>query len=111
MLHILEEEVSLDTLIGQKFQVVVLYFTATWCGPCKMIWPKVQELSKNQLYKDSILFIKIDVDEFEDLSSECDVNSMPTFQFYRQDQKEKFDILEGANELELTTKCTSALLN
>lgn len=106
MLHILEEEVSLDTLVAQKFPVIVLYFTATWCNPCKMIWPKVRELSNK--HKNSILFVKIDVDEFEDLSSECDVNSMPTFQFYRQNEKEKYDILEGANESELCSKCITA---
>ena len=92
MLHILEEEVSLDTLVSQKFPVIVLYFTATWCGPCKMIWPVVQELSNK--YKDSILFVKIDVDEFEDLCTECDVNSMPTFQFFIKNEKKKYDILE-----------------
>ena len=107
MLHILQEEVSLDTLVSQEFPIIVLYFTATWCGPCKMIWPKVQELSN--VYKESILFVKIDVDEFEDLSSFCNVTSMPTFQFFRRNEKNKFDILNGANQAELLNKCESAI--
>lgn len=109
MLHILQDEVSLDTLVSQEFPVIVLYFTATWCGPCKMIWPKVQELSN--VYKDSILFVKIDVDEFEDLCTDCEVSSMPTFQFFKRNKKTMFDILNGADQEELIKKCESAINN
>ena len=109
MLHILQEETSFDKLIGKDNPIIVFYFTATWCMPCKMVWPKVQKLSKE--YENYILFIKIDVDDFNDLSTFCDVTCMPTFQFYRQGEKNKFDSLEGANEQELEMKCRNALSN
>ena len=41
---------------------VVVDFTATWCGPCRMIGPYFEELSNGY---DSIIFLKVDVDEVE----------------------------------------------
>ena len=109
MLYILNQETSFDILIGQSFELIVLYFTAEWCGPCKLIWPEVQKISEKN--PNSILFIKIDVDEFEDLSSSCDVSCMPTFQFYRRNQKDKIDILEVSSKEELINKCRSHIQN
>lgn len=37
-------------------------FTATWCGPCRMIGPYFEELSNGY---DSVIFLKVDVDEVE----------------------------------------------
>jgi len=56
----------------------VLYFTASWCPPCKMIAPVFSKLSAE--YKD-ILFVKIDVDECGDVASEHSIQSVPTFEF------------------------------
>ena len=41
---------------------VIVDFTATWCGPCRMIGPYFEELSNGY---DSIIFLKVDVDEVE----------------------------------------------
>lgn len=56
----------------------VLYFTASWCPPCKMIAPVFSKLSAE--YKD-ILFVKIDIDEYGDVASEHSIQSVPTFEF------------------------------
>ena len=54
MLHILEDQnLTLEDILGQKFENIILYFTATWCGPCKLISPVVQELSDDPEYKDN----------------------------------------------------------
>jgi thioredoxin len=58
----------------------VLWFTASWCGPCKMITPTVEELSKQ--FKD-VQFLKVDIDEHADLSEEAMVTSVPTFKFFK----------------------------
>ncbi|KAJ1967160.1 hypothetical protein IWQ62_002029 [Dispira parvispora] len=61
--------------------IVVVYFTATWCGPCRMISPVVDSLAKE--YPD-ICFVKVDVDKHSELSSEFGVRAMPTFKFVKK---------------------------
>lgn len=69
---------------------IVVDFTATWCGPCKQIAPFFEELSAKQECKD-VLFVKVDVDEAEELSTMCKVSAMPTFQaFYNKKKVQEF---------------------
>ncbi|NP_001281155.1 thioredoxin [Cynoglossus semilaevis] len=65
-------------------KLVVVDFTATWCQPCKNISPVFEELA-NQ-YK-NVVFLKVDVDEADDVSTECEINCMPTFLFYRNEKR------------------------
>jgi thioredoxin 1 len=73
--------------------LVIIDFTATWCGPCKMIAPIYEKLSQEF---PSVVFTKIDVDANEEATAECGVQAMPTFQFYKGGQK--VGELQGANE-------------
>ncbi|KAI9224484.1 thioredoxin [Blastocladiella britannica] len=77
---------------------VVAYFSATWCGPCKMIAPKVDEFAKQY---PGTTFIKIDVDELEELAQQAGVSAMPTFQLYKDGSKVGEVI--GANPAKLGT--------
>ncbi len=54
----------------------LLFFTALWCGPCKMMDPILEEL-KNK-YAGKILFQKIDVDEHPDTAARNGIQSVPT---------------------------------
>eukprot|EP00099_Drosophila_melanogaster_P021489 NP_648717.1 uncharacterized protein Dmel_CG13473 [Drosophila melanogaster] len=56
---------------------VLVEFFATWCGPCAMIGPRLEQLASD--YFGRMLVLKIDVDENEDLAVQYEVNSMPTF--------------------------------
>jgi len=56
----------------------VLYFTATWCPPCKAIAPVFEKLSGSNL---DTTFLKIDIDQFADAASEYNIRSVPTFIF------------------------------
>jgi len=55
---------------------VLVDFYATWCGPCKMAEPVLEELSEE--YKDKVSFVKIDVDANQAISQKYGVMSIPT---------------------------------
>uniref|UniRef100_A0A8D9B3L8 Thioredoxin n=1 Tax=Cacopsylla melanoneura TaxID=428564 RepID=A0A8D9B3L8_9HEMI len=73
-------------------KLIVIDFYATWCGPCKQIAPKIEELAAE--YQD-VVFLKVDVDENEDIAMEYDISSMPTFVFVKN--SEKVEQFSGAN--------------
>ena len=58
-----------------KNGLVLIDFYAVWCGPCKMMHPIVEEISKQ--YPD-LKIIKIDVDKHEELSRQYSIMSIPT---------------------------------
>ncbi|PRP88338.1 hypothetical protein PROFUN_03252 [Planoprotostelium fungivorum] len=76
--------------------LVVAYFTATWCGPCKMISPKFSQLADQHT---DVVFLKIDVDEAQEIARDRGVKAMPTFQFYRNG--DKLGEFTGANPSQL----------
>ncbi|KAM4565526.1 thioredoxin b [Fundulus diaphanus] len=82
-------------------KLVVVDFTATWCGPCKQIAPEFVKLSE-QPENQNVIFLKVDVDDAQDVSQECKISCMPTFQFYKLEQK-VFEF-SGANLTTLKSK-------
>jgi thioredoxin 1 len=56
----------------------VLYFTASWCPPCKAIAPVFETLSKQS---PNISFLKIDVDNLSETAQKYNIRSVPTFVF------------------------------
>lgn len=60
---------------------VVVDFWATWCGPCKMIAPFVEELAEE--YKNQVIIGKCDVDENSDLPAQFRVRNIPTVIFLK----------------------------
>jgi thioredoxin 1 len=81
---------------GSKSNLVLLDCFATWCGPCKMIAPKISSMSQEEKYKDSVDFYKIDVDEVPDVAQELGIRAMPTFMLFKDG--EKVEEIVGANE-------------
>jgi thioredoxin 1 len=79
--------------------VSVVDFYATWCGPCRVIAPKVVEFSKRYV---NATYLKVDVDELADLAQEYGIRAMPTFMIFKDGQK--VDELIGANPVKLEEK-------
>ncbi|KAE8632684.1 hypothetical protein XENTR_v10001632 [Xenopus tropicalis] len=63
---------------GEK--LVVIDFTAKWCGPCQRIAPDFEKLSTE--FPDIVLY-KVDVDDASDVAQVCGISSMPTFIFFK----------------------------
>lgn len=65
--------------------LVVIDFWAAWCGPCRMISPTVEELSKE--YSGKIKVLKLNTDENSDVASRYQVMGIPTIMFFKDGMK------------------------
>lgn len=68
-----------DIIKSEKLTLVDFY--ATWCGPCKMMHPVLEQLKED--LGDSIRIIKIDVDKNEAISTQYRIMSVPTFMLFK----------------------------
>lgn len=71
---------SFQKEVVEQEGVTFVDFFAEWCGPCRMVGPIIEELSKER--KD-IKFVKVNVDQSPDLSSEYSISSIPTFVIFK----------------------------
>ena len=61
-------------------KLTVVDFFANWCGPCKMLAPVFASVEND--YSDKANFIKLDIDQLNEVSSQYDVQSIPTIIFF-----------------------------
>ncbi|XP_004237020.1 thioredoxin H4-like [Solanum lycopersicum] len=73
-------KIHFDSL-KQTNKLIVIDFTASWCGPCRHMEPVINDFAST--YTD-VVFIKIDVDELDDVAQEYGVQAMPTFVLIKQ---------------------------
>eukprot|EP00890_Picochlorum_soloecismus_P004240 jgi/Picsp_1/4817/NSC_02185-R1_thioredoxin h len=77
-------------------KAIIVDFTASWCGPCRVIAPEFERLST--MYS-TVIFLKVDVDNVEAVASECGISAMPTFQVFKDGKK--IDEMVGASKEKL----------
>ena len=65
----------------QENAVVVVDFWATWCGPCKMLAPVIEELARD--FEGKAVVGKVDVDENESLAMRFGIMSIPTVLIFK----------------------------
>lgn len=85
VLKINEENFKEEVLESEK--PVLIDFFATWCGPCKMMSPIIDEIAKE--IGNDVKVGKVDVDENQELAIRYDVMSIPTIIIFKNGKVEK----------------------
>lgn len=75
----IEKENEFEEII--KNEKVLVDFYATWCGPCQLLSPILEELEKENK---ELTIVKIDVDKNESLARKHGVMSIPTIEIYNK---------------------------
>ncbi|KAG4182059.1 hypothetical protein ERO13_A09G020700v2 [Gossypium hirsutum] len=85
--------------VKESPKLMVIDFSASWCGPCKFMEPVLNEMAAKFTDVD---FVKLDVDELPDVAQEFGVQAMPTFVLVKQGKE--VDRVVGAQKNELEKK-------
>ena len=96
---------NFETLIADSKPVVV-DFGATWCGPCQMVAPIIEELAHE--YEGRVVIGKCDVDQDSDLPGRFNVRNIPTILFIKGGQV--VNKMVGAQSKDVLKKVIEELL-
>ena len=77
VIHLTEENFESTVASG----VTLVDFWATWCGPCKMLAPVLDQVAAE--IGDEAVIAKVDIDEARDLAIQCQVRSVPAVFIYK----------------------------
>ena len=102
----MKELKSLKEFEKLEHELMVIDFSATWCGPCRMISPIFERMSED--YK-KISFYKVDIDTAQDLAKNFNVTGLPTFIFFKNNEIVDDLKLTGANRQKLKDNLDSLL--
>ena len=75
------EDSTFDRMVIKAPKPVLVDFWATWCKPCQMIAPVLDELSKE--YDGKVDFLKLDVDHNQQTAAKYNVMSIPTILIFK----------------------------
>jgi thioredoxin 1 len=75
-----------------KYPIMLVDFWAPWCGPCRMVSPIIEQLSRE--YSGKVAFGKVNVDENERIATSFGIQSIPTLMIFRNGKA--VDVMVGA---------------
>lgn len=87
VVHVTEENFQKEVLEAKE--MVLVDFWATWCGPCQMVAPVIEEIAEEVT---DVKICKVDVDENAELARKYFVMSIPMFLVFQDGQVIKKDI-------------------
>lgn len=61
-------------------ELLIVKFSAPWCGPCRMLAGVIERIEKEQ---ENVKFVDIDVDELEEIATEYAIMSIPVLLFFK----------------------------
>jgi len=79
-------ETEFEAQVEQATSPVVVDFYATWCGPCKVLSPRLEKLAGE--FSGKIKFVKVNVDEAQKLAGRFQVSAIPTLIFFKNGKVE-----------------------
>ncbi|EGK86042.1 thioredoxin [Microcoleus sp. MON1_C1] len=82
---------SFEELLSGSDLPVLVDFYATWCGPCQMMAPILEQVSGQM--KDKLMVVKIDTDKYEHLASQHHIYALPTLVLFKNGAE--VDRIEG----------------
>ncbi|MDD3303620.1 MAG: thioredoxin [Clostridia bacterium] len=74
--------------------LVLVDFYASWCMPCKMLAPVIEEIAEE--YDGKVVVCKVDIDENEELANEYNIMSVPTVVIFKK--SENIEEIIGLND-------------
>jgi thioredoxin 1 len=74
-------DTNFDEVVLKSDMPVMVDFWAEWCGPCRMIAPFVEEISKE--FEGKALVVKCDVDNSPGVSTKFGIRNIPTILFFK----------------------------
>lgn len=105
-LHLTDATFEKDVIQSDK--PVLVDFTATWCGPCRMIAPIIEELAGE--YAGKAVIGKVDVDENPETSMNYGIRSVPTLLIFKGGQVVD-QIIGAVGKEKITSKLAAHLAN
>ncbi len=105
MARILQNKSEFENDILKSNLPAMVDFFATWCGPCKMLSPVIDEIASE--LEGKAVVVKVDSDQLGDLCADYSIKLLPTLVFFKDGKEvdrivgmaEKEDIIEKLNSL------------
>ena len=89
---------SFDELLAHSELPVLVDFYATWCGPCQMMSPILEQV--NTQLKGKLKVVKIDTDRYPQIASQYQIHALPTLVLFKQGQPaERIEGVQMAEQL------------
>ncbi|CAN0913481.1 Thioredoxin Y, chloroplastic [Linum grandiflorum] len=98
---------NLDELLQNSEKPVLVDIYATWCGPCQLMVPILEEVSS--VLTDTVQVVKIDTEKYVSIANQYDIQGLPTFILFKDGKP--IDRFEGALPKEKLIQCIQSSLN
>ncbi len=80
---------SFEQEVLQAKGAVLVDFWATWCGPCQMVGPIVEQLAEEQ---SEVKIVKVDVDQAQEIAGRYGILSIPTFVLFKDGKEVRREV-------------------
>ncbi len=101
----IQDETELDALLANE-SLLVVDCTASWCGPCKLVAPLMDQLAEE--YSDQVKVFKLDLDSNKPVAKRFGIKGIPAVMFFKQGELK--EMLVGVKPYEDFSSVVTRLL-